>query len=181
MQIGELIEKEVDDWQIKSIDEVWAELNELAWQYLDNDNYTWGGVADVLGNESTEALRIALENGGSKWAVYALGGQPGLQLTRDDIQGKLYWLESQGIVPNASKLAKHVKRTASLLELHKLNPPKELVATVLSGMQLGAKKREKKILCSTEYNTDVAARAAKYNRDIIAIDNWNGDPATEPK
>jgi hypothetical protein len=170
MQIGELIEKNIDDWQTKTIDEVWAELNELAWEYLDNDNYTWGGVADVLGNESTEALRIALESGGSKWAVYALGGQPGLQLTRDDIQGKLYWLESQGIVPNASKLAKHVKRTASLLELHKLNPPKELVATVLSGMQLGVKKRLKK-----------AAKATQYNLDIVAIDNWDGNPATEPK
>jgi hypothetical protein len=170
MQIGELIEKNIDDWQTKTIDEVWAELNELAWEYLDNDNYTWGGVADVLGNESTEALRIALESGGSKWAVYALGGQPGLQLTRDDIQGKLYWLESQGIVPNASKLAKHVKRTASLLELHKLNPPKELVAVVLSGMQLGVKKRMKK-----------AAKATQYNLDIVAIDNWDGNPATEPK
>jgi hypothetical protein len=170
MQIGELIEKNIDDWQTKTIDEVWAELNELAWEYLDNDNYTWGGVADVLGNESTEALRIALESGGSKWAVYALGGQPGLQLTRDDIQGKLYWLESQGVVPNASKLAKHVKRTASLLELHKLNPPKELVATVLSGMQLGVKKRIKK-----------AAKATQYNLDIVAIDNWDGNPATEPK
>jgi hypothetical protein len=170
MQIGDLIEKNIDDWQTKTINEVWAELNELAWQYLDNDNYTWGGVADVLGNDSTEALRIALEGGGSKWAVYALGGQPGLQLTRDDIQGKLYWLESQGIVPNASKLAKHVKRTASLLELHKLNPPKELVATVLSGMQLGVKKRAKKI-----------AKATQYNLDIVAIDNWNGDPASEPK
>jgi hypothetical protein len=170
MQIGELIEKNIDDWQTKTIDEVWAELNELAWEYLDNDNYTWGGVADVLGNESTEALRIALESGGSKWAVYALGGQPGLQLTRDDIQGKLYWLESQGIVPNASKLAKHVKRTASLLELHKLNPPKELVAAVLSGMQLGVKKRIKK-----------AAKATQYNLDIVAIDNWDGNPATEPK
>jgi hypothetical protein len=170
MQIGELIEKNIDDWQTKTIDEVWAELNELAWEYLDNDNYTWGGVADVLGNESTEALRIALESGGSKWAVYALGGQPGLQLTRDDIQGKLYWLESQGVVSNASKLAKHVKRTASLLELHKLNPPKELVATVLSGMQLGVKKRIKK-----------AAKATQYNLDIVAIDNWDGNPATEPK
>jgi hypothetical protein len=73
-------------------------------------------------------------------------------------------------VPNASKLAKHVKRTASLLELHKLNPPKELVAAVLSGMQLGVKKRIKK-----------AAKATQYNLDIVAIDNWDGNPATEPK
>ena len=93
-----------------------------------------------------------------------------MQLTREDIQGKLYWLESQGVVPNASRLAKHVKRTASLLELHRLNPPKELVATVLSGMQLGVKKRAKKI-----------AKATQYNLDIVAIDNWDGNPATEPK
>jgi hypothetical protein len=169
MQIGELIEKEVDEWQTKTIDEVWAELNDLVWQYLDNDNYTWGGVADVLGNSGTEALRSALENNGSKWAVYALGGQPGLQLTRPEIQEALYLFEAAGLVPNSSKLAKHVKRVVSLLELHKLSPSKDLVATVLSGMQLGAIKREKKVIASSRYNAYCAAMEA-----------WDGNPDTEP-
>jgi hypothetical protein len=168
MRVSDLIEQ-LDDWQIKTIDEVWAELNTIEHQYLDNDNYTWGGVADVLGNSSTEALRSALENNGSKWAVYALGGQPGLQLTRPEIQEALYLFEAAGLVPNSSKLAKHVKRLVSLLELHKLNPSKDLVATVLSGMQLGLKKRIKK-----------AAKANQYNLDIVAIDNWDGNPDTEP-
>jgi hypothetical protein len=168
MRISDLIEQ-LDDWQTKTIDEVWVELNELAWQYLDNDNYTWGGVADVLGNNGTEALRSALENNGSKWAVYALGGQPGLQLTRPEIQEALYLFEAAGLVSNSSKLAKHVKRVVSLLELHKLSPTKDLVATVLSSMQLGVKKRIKK-----------AAKANQYNLDIVAIDEWDGDPSTEP-
>jgi hypothetical protein len=123
----------------------------------------------VLGNNGTEALRSALENNGSKWAVYALGGQPGLQLTRPEIQEALYLFEAAGLVPNASKLAKHVKRVVSLLELHKLNPSKDLVATVLSGMQLGVKKRIKK-----------AAKANQYNLDIVAIDEWDGSPDAEP-
>ena len=168
MRISDLIEQ-LDDWQVKTIDEVWTELNELAWQYLDSDNYTWGGVADVLGNDGTEALRAALENNGSKWAVYALGGQPGLQLTRPEIQEALYLFEAAGLVPNASKLAKHVKRVVSLLELHRLNPPKDLVATVLIGMQLGAIKREKKVIASSRYNAYCAAMEA-----------WDGDPDTEP-
>jgi hypothetical protein len=71
-----------------------------------------------------------------------LGGQPGLQLTRPEIQEALYLFEAAGLVPNASKLAVHVKRLVSLLELHKLNPNKAIVWTVLSGMQLGAIKRE---------------------------------------
>jgi hypothetical protein len=168
MRVSDLIEQ-IDDWQTKSIDEVWAELNAIEHQYLDSDNYTWGGVADVLGNSGTEALRSALENNGSKWAVYALGGQPGLQLTRPEIQEALYLFEAAGLVPNASKLAVHVKRLVSLLELHKLNPSKDLVATVLSGMQLGVKKRIKK-----------AAKANQYNLDIVAIDEWDGSPDTEP-
>jgi hypothetical protein len=168
MRVSDLIEK-IDDWQTKTIDQVWAELNAIEHQYLDNDNYTWGGVADVLGNNGTEALRSALENNGSKWAVYALGGQPGLQLTRPEIQEALYLFEAAGLVPNASKLAVHVKRLVSLLELHKLSPSKDLVATVLSGMQLGVKKRVKK-----------AAKANQYNLDIVAIDEWDGSPDTEP-
>ena len=168
MKVSDLIEQ-IDDWQNRTIDQVWEELNDLAWQYLDNDNYTWGGVADVLGNDSTEALRNALENNGSKWAVYALGGQPGLQLTRPEIQEALYAFEMAGLVPNASKLAKHVKRVVSLLELHKLSPSKDLVATVLSGMQLGAIKREKKVIASSRYNAYCAAMEA-----------CDGNPDTEP-
>jgi hypothetical protein len=168
MRVSDLIEQ-IDDWQTKTIDEVWAELNAVEHQYLDNDNYTWGGVADVLGNDSTEALRAALENNGSKWAVYALGGQPGLQLTRPEIQDALYLFEAAGLVPDASKLAMHVKRLVSLLELHKLSPSKDLVATVLSGMQLGVKQAAKKI-----------KKANQYNLDIVAIDQWDGNPDTEP-
>jgi hypothetical protein len=168
MRVSDLIEQ-LDDWQTKTIDEVWAELNAIQHQYLDNDNYTWGGVADVLGNGSTEALRYVLENNGSKWAVYALSGLPGLQLTRPEIQQVLYSFEAAGLVPNASKLAKHVKRDVSLLELHKLSPSKDLVATVLSGMQLGAIKREKKVIASTRYNAYCAAMEA-----------WDGSPDTEP-
>ncbi len=168
MRVSDLIEQ-IDDWQTKTIDEVWAELNDVGHQYLDNDNYTWGGVADVLGNSGTEALRAALENNGSKWAVYALGGQPGLQLTRPEIQEALYLFEAAGLVPNSSKLAVHVKRLVSLLELHKLSPSKDLVATVLSGMQLGAIKREKKVIASSRYNAYCAAMEA-----------WDGNPDTEP-
>jgi hypothetical protein len=36
-------------------------------------------------------------------------------------------------------------------------------------MQLGLKKRIKK-----------AAKANQYNLDIVAIDEWDGDPSTEP-
>jgi hypothetical protein len=72
--------------------------------------------------------------------------------------------------PDGIKIADAGRRMVGLLELHKLNPPKELVGAVLSGMQLGVKKRIKK-----------AAKATQYNLDIVAIDNWNGDPATEPK
>jgi hypothetical protein len=36
-------------------------------------------------------------------------------------------------------------------------------------MQLGVKKRIKK-----------AAKANQYNLDIVAIDNWDGSPDTEP-
>jgi hypothetical protein len=55
------------------------------------------------------------------------------------------------------------------LEFYDLAPNKSLVATVLSGMQLGAIKREKKVIASTRYNAYCAAMEA-----------WDGSPDTEP-
>jgi hypothetical protein len=53
--------------------------------------------------------------------------------------------------------------------LHKLSPSKDLVATVLSGMQLGAIKREKKVIASSRYNAYCAA-----------MEGWDGNADTEP-
>lgn len=176
MQIGELIEKNIDDWQTKTIDEVWAELNEDSHLFVDPDWWSLLGLAKIIGHEKVKPFTEYLDSVGFGWVAIQAAGK-GVPIGDLEINTMLRMLGN----PDGIKIADAGRRQASLLELHKLNPPKELVATVLSGMQLGAKKREKKILCSTEYNTDVAARAAKYNRDIIAIDNWNGDPATEPK
>lgn len=159
---------EITNWEQHSAEQLLAILTSLSIEYVDTRNYTWGGVADVLGNDTTEALRQALENG-SLWAVFALGGLPGLQLCRPDIQEKLYQLENSGIVPGAAILARHVRRMVSPLEHNKIVAGLAEVEKALSEMLLIAKKQKK------EDNWNDRLQLA---REKLAV--WNGDPGTEP-
>ena len=165
MQIGELIEKEVDDWQTKTIDEVWAELNEHSYLFVDPDWWSLLGLAKIIGPEKVKPFTEYLDSVGFGWVAIQAAGK-GVPIGDLEINTMLRMLGN----PDGIKIADAGRRMVGLLELHKLNPSKELVATVLSGMQLGVKKRIKK-----------AAKATQYNLDIVAIDNWDGNPATEPK
>lgn len=170
MRLETLIEQSVPNWRETSTEDVLSVLTALTQEYVDTRNYTWGGIADVLGNDSTEALRVALETGGSKWAALALSGNPGLMICREDIQTKLYALEAYGLVPNASKLAKHVRRPASLIEVNQMPPDTaSRVPAVLAEMKLKALRKDK-----------ILAAQRRYNEYVDATEKWNGDPATEP-
>jgi hypothetical protein len=159
----------IDGWEVASASELLSVLSTPSIQYVDAQNYTWSGIADVLGNDATERLRLALDQG-STWAIYALSGDPGLQLSRPDIQEKLYLLESSGAVPGAEILAKHVRRMISLLEFHGLQATLENIEQALKAMHLEKDKSQK---------IDAFADALQAYREAMAI--WNGDPATEPK
>ena len=159
----------IDGWEVASASELLSVLSTPSIQYVDAQNYTWSGIADVLGNDATERLRLALEQG-STWAIYALSGNPGLQLSRPDIQEKLYLLESSGAVPGAEILAKHVRRMISPLELHGIQATLEEVQVALQEMKLVAIKQAKE---------DQWQDRLQAAREKLA--SWNGDPATEPK
>lgn len=69
----------------------------------DDQLYTWAGVAQIVGPEAAEALRLALEANGLGWAVHQLGGS-GLQLSNDLVQQALLGFAQAGI-PGMAELA----------------------------------------------------------------------------
>lgn len=159
----------VPDWQSLTAAELFSALTDPSVEYVDLHNYTWGGIADVLGNDTTELLNKALDEQGSSWAARALSGTPGLQLSRPEIQEKLYALDQYGIVPGAAKLAEHVRRNISILESLSIEPSFYDVANELAEMQLELVKQE----IEDEWQDRLQAA-----RERLTV--WDGDPDTEP-
>lgn len=160
----------VPNWQSLTAAELFSALTAPSVEYVDPRNYTWGGIADVLGNDTTELLNKALDEQGSSWAARALSGTPGLQLCRPEIQEKLYALDHYGIVPGAAKLAQHVCRNISILESLAIAPSLADVTQQLADMKLEAIKQK------IEDGWQDRLQAA---REQLAL--WDGDLATEPK
>lgn len=158
------------NWQSLSAAELFSALTAPSVEYVDQRNYTWGGIADVLGNDTTELLNLALDQQGSSWAARALSGTPGLQLCRPEIQEKLYALDQYGIVPGAAQLAKHVRRNISILESLDIAPSLSDVSQQLKEMQLEASKRK------IEEGWLDRLQAARERLEV-----WDGTPETEPK
>jgi len=163
MRVSDLIEQ-IDDWQTKAIDEVWAELNADTKQFVSDQWWSLLGIAQVIGEANVSPFIAYLKSINLEWvATQAAGrGIPIGDLAINTI------LRSLGNV-DALAIAEAGRRMVSPLAFHDLAPDKDLVATVLSGMQLGAIKREKQVIASTRYNAYCAAMEA-----------WDGNADTEP-
>ena len=163
MKVSDLIEQ-IDDWQTKTIDEVWAELNANTKQFVSDQWWSLLGIAQVIGEANVSPFIAYLKSINLEWVATQAAGR-GIPIGDPAINNILRNLGST----DAWLIAEAGRRMVSPLEFYDLAPDKDLVATVLSGMQLGVKKRIKK-----------AAKANQYNLDIVAIDEWDGNPDTEP-
>lgn len=163
MKVSDLIEQ-IDDWQTKTIDEVWAELNANTKQFVSDQWWSLLGIAQVIGEANVSPFIAYLKSINLEWVATQAAGR-GIPIGDPSINNILRNLGST----DALLIADAGRRMVSPLEFYDLAPDKDLVATVLSGMQLGVKKRIKK-----------AAKANQYNLDIVAIDEWDGSPDTEP-
>jgi hypothetical protein len=163
MRVSDLIEQ-IDDWQTKSIDEVWAELNANTKQFVSDQWWSLLGIAQVIGEVNVSPFIAYLKSINLEWVATQAAGR-GIPIGDPAINTILRNLGST----DAWMIAEAGRRMVTPLEFYDLAPDKDLVATVLSGMQLGVKKRIKK-----------AAKANQYNLDIVAIDEWDGSPDTEP-
>lgn len=159
MKIVSLIAS-IDGWQDKSPAELLAELSEPTELIEDPELYTWGGVADVIGDANAGALCDALVAAGKLWAVHQLGGR-GLNLARPDVQQQLLYLDSIG-VPGVRSLAEHVRKTVSKLAKAGIETTLEEIAKV----QLVEKTR----LAMLEILHPVQAKATAVNAWLDELD-----------
>jgi len=118
----------VDEWQDKSPVELLAKLSEPTELIEDREPYTWGGVAEVIGDANAGALCDALIASNKLWAVHQLGGR-GLDLARSDVQQQLLYLDSVG-VQGMKSLAEHVRKIISKLAKAGIETTLEEIAKV---------------------------------------------------
>jgi hypothetical protein len=163
MRVSDLIEQ-IDDWQAKTIDEVWAELNANTKQFVSDQWWSLLGIAQVIGEANVSPFIAYLKSINLEWVATQAAGR-GIPIGDPSINNILRNLGSA----DAWLIAEAGRKIVSPLAFYNLAPDKDLVATVLSGMQLGAIKREKKVIASTRYNAYCAA-----------METWDGDANTEP-
>jgi hypothetical protein len=156
------------DYNNLSDSEVWNILNIKNILFADEEPWTWAGIAEVVGNQGAEELRIALTNGGMGWAVHQLGGK-GINLSKDDVQNALYYLHSIG-VPGMAALAMTVKRNISALEKFNIQTTEEDVRLVIKKIKVQDLKHIKE---------ENALDRLQVYREAITL--WDGNPDTEPK
>lgn len=113
MTLANLIQS-VPSWQTKTPEQLLAALSDPSILVEDNRLYTWAGVAAIAGDAGASALCEKLIEFGKLWAVHQLGGA-GLNLSNEEIQQQLYYLESIG-VPGMAALALAARRHISPLE-----------------------------------------------------------------
>jgi hypothetical protein len=156
------------DYKNKTAENIFNILNDKNIEVTDNDFWTWAGIAELIGNESTEMLRIALTSNGMGWAVHQLGGK-GLPLSRMDIQTALYRLNDAGI-PGMEFLAKHTRRIESILEKYKISTTLEEIEEI-----------KKQINIEDLKSIKIDEATDRLNNYIVKISSWNGETETEPE
>lgn len=163
MKLAELIEG-VDGWRELPTLFVWDKLNEKTVQFVDGDWWSLLGLANIIGAGNVKPFIDYLDSIGLGWVGVQAAGR-GVPIGNAEINTLLLSLNR----PDANAIAQAGRRMVSPLEFHGLKLSYEIFSTALAGLKLGAIKREKKALKSQQYNLDIAA-----------IENWDGNPDTEP-
>ena len=131
MSISNLIQN-VPNWQTKTPEQLLAALSDPSIVVEDNRLYTWAGVAAIAGDAGASTLCSKLIEFGKLWAVHQLGGA-GLDLSNEEIQQQLYYLDSVG-VPGMVALAQAARKQISPLEQAGLEATVEQVAEALDDL-----------------------------------------------
>jgi hypothetical protein len=155
--IANLIQQ-LPDWVELNAQEIADLLNAKIIEKIDDQLYTWAGVALIAGAEGAEAFRLALEQNNLGWAVHQLGGS-GIQLSNPLVQQVLLGFAQAGL-PGAESLALAGKRMVSMMENAGL--PEATVEMVEDGLlQIRKKQLE-----------DTATNRLQAYREALSV--WDG-------
>jgi hypothetical protein len=150
--------KQIPNYQNLTDEQIADSLNSASVQRVDEQLYTWAGVALIVGPQAAEGLRIALEANGMGWVVHQLGGS-GIQLSNPMVQAALLGFSQAG-VPGCSDLAAKGVSLVSVLA------QAGLPAATADSVRLALFEDSKASL--------IQAAADRYNSFVAAVNAWDG-------
>lgn len=155
--------KSVSGWREMILTELTDYLNAPTIDVVDDQLYTWAGIALLVGPVNAEVLRVALEQNGLGWVVHQLGGS-GIQLSNPLTQQLLLSFHQNG-VPGCLELAQVGLRKVSVW--NKFGGP-----GLLNTDQVNQARTE--LILQEDKEAFFLQGNASYNQFIDAVNNWNG-------
>ena len=164
------------DWTARSPESIYTELSEPSIQFVDQQDWTWKGIATVsipeteqrFGAAGCKLLQNVLLATGQQWLVTQLSS--GMPLYDPEIQAFLRGLHDSGTVPGAKYVADAVYRMISPLQQHCIATTLEDVAEVHSQLMLDRYR-----------NLKIDEKQDQLQAYREAMNVWDGNPATEPE
>lgn len=175
MTLSQLITA-LTDWTARSPESIYAELSAPSIQFVDQQDWTWKGIATVsvpetgqrFGASGCKLLQDVLLATGQQWLVTQLSS--GMPLYDTEIQSFLRHLHDSGTVPGAKYVADAVYRMISPLEKHNIATTLEDVAVVHFQLMLDQYRHSK---------IDEKQDRLQAYREAMTV--WDGNPKTEPR
>lgn len=154
----------VPNWRDKTSSEIVEILNAANIDYAETERFTGYGLALIIGTERVQPFLDRCRMMGLSWV--AESQVLGLPIGDPIFNASL--LETQDV--DAVALARYGRRKISLLAANKLTVTTEQIISAFELCKLKTLQLEKRNIARE-----------RYNAYCTAIDQWDGNPATEPQ
>ena len=154
----------INNWQDLSESEVVDAAKDPVHLLIDSQRWSLLGIAQIIGDENVGPLLAFLESIGLGWIVHQAGGS-GLPIGDTAFNAKLLAIPH----PSCQAIAQAGRRMVSLCTYFGLPETDANIVSALRAMKVEKARSEKRKSASTRYNSYVQA-----------IEEWDGNPATEP-
>jgi len=154
----------IDGWEDQTEAQILFNAKDPIHLLVDRQNWTLLGVAQIIGDANVEPLISFLQSIGLGWVVHQAGGS-GLPIGDPQFNAKLLAIPH----PSCQAIAAVGRRLVSLCELNGLPESDQQISYAWQAMKLEKTKAEKRRIGST-----------RWNNYAKAIDEWDGNPETEP-
>lgn len=155
----------VDGWQSMTDAELIeaATAKDLPW--ADPDRWTLVGIASLIGAENVSALLAFLDDIGYGWVGTQAAGA-GLPIGDEAFNGAMRAIGH----PHCVAIADAGRKLISLCESQGLANNGQRVVEAAKQVRLEKLQSDK-----------LRVDADRWNKHVVAVKNWDGDPETEPK
>lgn len=154
----------IENWQLLTDSAIAARLTQKDQTWEDPEWWTCWGIADLLGPENVAPLLERIQLTPFPWVADMAKGK-GCPFGDQRINSMLLLSGDLDLIA----IAQATRKLISICERFKLPEDQDAIME-------DSKQMRVEILQNAKLKVD----ADRWNRHVVAVKNWNGDPATEP-